>query len=262
VISLGDLAFRFPNLIEPWTTSIYSRLKDKDQRVRKNTLMVLAHLILNDMIKVKGQISEMAVCLEDADQRIADLAKLFFHELAQKGNAIYNILPGSSYDTVVNVVDLISSLSANPDISEASFKSIMKYQFSFIDKERQAESLVEKLCHRFIATKGAIENNVTYNLESEWRNIAYCLSLLNYNEKALKKLNELHKTYHDKLYDEDIANSFTTIISKSRKFAKPEMKEVLADLESKINNPGVTRDEDGNEIKVAQPAKKAPPSKM
>ncbi len=85
VIALGDLAFRFPNLIEPWTATMYSRLRDKDTRVRKNTLMVLAHLILNDMIKVKGQISEMAVCLEDKDQRISDLARLFFHELAQKG---------------------------------------------------------------------------------------------------------------------------------------------------------------------------------
>jgi condensin complex subunit 1 len=43
--------------------------------VRKNTLMVLTHLILNDMIKVKGQISEMAVCIEDDDRNIADLAK-------------------------------------------------------------------------------------------------------------------------------------------------------------------------------------------
>ena len=46
--------------------------------------MVLTHLILNDMVKVKGQISEMATCLEDKDARIADLAKLFFLELSKK----------------------------------------------------------------------------------------------------------------------------------------------------------------------------------
>ncbi len=51
------------------------RLRDADLRVRKNTLMVLTHLILNDMIKVKGQISEMAICLEDDDSRISDLSK-------------------------------------------------------------------------------------------------------------------------------------------------------------------------------------------
>ena len=55
-------------------TALNCRLRDTDTRVRKNALMVLTHLILNDMVKVKGQISEMAVCLEDSDPRIADLA--------------------------------------------------------------------------------------------------------------------------------------------------------------------------------------------
>lgn len=60
------------------------RLRDDSSHVRKNTLMVLTHLILNDMVKVKGQISEMATCLEDKDSRISDLTKLFFLELSKK----------------------------------------------------------------------------------------------------------------------------------------------------------------------------------
>ena len=32
--------------------------------VRKNALMVLTHLILNDMMKVKGHIARMARCLQ------------------------------------------------------------------------------------------------------------------------------------------------------------------------------------------------------
>jgi condensin complex subunit 1 len=62
--------------------------------------MVLTHLILNDMIKVKGQVSEMALRLEDDDERVADLARLFFHELSHKDNAVYNILP----DVISNLV--------------------------------------------------------------------------------------------------------------------------------------------------------------
>ena len=58
--------------------------------------MVLTHLILNGMIKVKGQLGEMAKCLEDEEPRIADLAKLFFTELSTKENAIYNNLPDGS----------------------------------------------------------------------------------------------------------------------------------------------------------------------
>ena len=71
---------------------------------------MLSHLILNDMLKAKGPISEIAKCLDDKeDERIADLAKLFFHELARKAgdkNPIYNILP-----------DIISRLSKAKEVS-------------------------------------------------------------------------------------------------------------------------------------------------
>jgi len=34
---------------------------------------------------VKGYVNEMAMRLEDEDERISNLAKLFFHELSKKG---------------------------------------------------------------------------------------------------------------------------------------------------------------------------------
>ena len=52
--------------------------------VRQHTIVVLTHLILNDMIKVQGSISEMALCLEDTVPCIADRARLFFLELSKK----------------------------------------------------------------------------------------------------------------------------------------------------------------------------------
>jgi hypothetical protein len=74
--ALGDMMFRFPNMIEPYTHHMYARLRDADPKVRKNTLMVLTHLILNGMVKVKGQIGEIAVCLHDPERRIVDLTKM------------------------------------------------------------------------------------------------------------------------------------------------------------------------------------------
>lgn len=94
IVALGDLSFRFPNLIEPWTSHLYNRLRDVNIQVRKNTIVVLSHLILNDMIKVKGQVSEIAFSLVDDEEQIRNAAKLFFHELSKKGNnPIYNMLP-------------------------------------------------------------------------------------------------------------------------------------------------------------------------
>ena len=52
--------------------------------MRKTCLMVLSHLILNDMMKVKGHIARLALCLQDGEPRVAGLAQVFFHELSRK----------------------------------------------------------------------------------------------------------------------------------------------------------------------------------
>lgn len=140
VIALGDVAVSFSTIIDENSNELYRGLSDKDIVVKKNTLMVLTHLILNGMIKVKGQLGEMAKCVEDPDKRIADLAKLFFTELATKDNAIYNNLPdGETYfelvPTLLMPTAVISHLSVGAHaVSEETFRSIMKYIFGFIEK--------------------------------------------------------------------------------------------------------------------------------
>ncbi len=92
-IALGDVAVSFSTIIDENSHELYRGLSDADLVVKKNTLMVLTHLILNGMIKVKGQLGEMAKCLVDENERIKGLAELFFKELSTKENAIYNNLP-------------------------------------------------------------------------------------------------------------------------------------------------------------------------
>ena len=50
--------------------------------------MVISHLILNDMMKVKGHIARIALCLQDPDPAIASMAQLFFHELARRASKV------------------------------------------------------------------------------------------------------------------------------------------------------------------------------
>jgi condensin complex subunit 1 len=132
IVALGDIAVCFNNLIDQNISHLYHRLNDADQIVKKNALMVLTHLILNGMVKVKGQISLMAKCIEDEDVKISDLAKLFFAELSQKDNAIYNNLP-----------DIISSLSAQ-QLDDGKFRNIMRYLFNFIDKVYYIKEMFSK----------------------------------------------------------------------------------------------------------------------
>ncbi|KAA1474981.1 hypothetical protein DENSPDRAFT_908815 [Dentipellis sp. KUC8613] len=197
VIALGDVVVSFSNIVDENSNELYKGLSDGNLVVKKNTLMVLTHLILNGMVKVKGQLGEMAKCLEDDERRIADLAKLFFKELSTKDNAIYNNLP-----------DVISHLSVGEHaVDEEVFQSTMKYIFTFIEKEKQAENIVEKLCQRFRLSEDP----------RQWRDIAFCLSLLPFkSERSVKKLIEGLPFYRDKLHEETVFNRFQEILAKAR----------------------------------------------
>ncbi|GAB4851733.1 Condensin-1 complex subunit CAP-D2 [Ancistrocladus abbreviatus] len=213
-ISLGDLAVRFPNLVEPWTENMYARLRDPSTSVRKNAVLVLSHLILNDMMKVKGYINEMAIRLEDEDERISNLAKLFFNELSKKGsNPIYNLLP-----------DMLGRL-CNQNLKRESFYNIMQFLIGSIKKDKQMEGLVEKLCNRFCGITDV----------SRWESIAYCLAQLAFSEKGMKKLIELFKAYEHALCEDSVMDHFRSIISKGKKFAKPELKACIEEFEEKLN---------------------------
>jgi hypothetical protein len=85
--------------------------------------MTLTFLILAGQVKVKGQLGEMAKCLEDDDKKIADLARMFFTELATKDNAVYN-----------HFVDMFSLLSAERNLEEASLRRIVKFLIGFVEK--------------------------------------------------------------------------------------------------------------------------------
>lgn len=123
VIALGDMAVCFNHLIDENTDFLYRRLNDDDHSVKRTCLMTLTFLILAGQVKVKGQLGEMAKCLEDSDKRIADLARMFFTELASKDNAVYN-----------HFVDMFSLLSAERNLEETSLRRIIKFLIGFVEK--------------------------------------------------------------------------------------------------------------------------------
>ncbi|XP_067144493.1 condensin complex subunit 1-like isoform X2 [Centruroides vittatus] len=229
VIAFGDLAVRFPNIIEPWTTHIYNRLHDSSTDVKKKALIILSHLILHDIIKVKQQISDVALCLVDKEDCIVQLTKVFFQELSKKGNAIYNILS-----------DIISHLS-DPEVgtTQEFFQDVTKYLFQFIEKEKHVEALVEKLCYRFRTTRN----------EVQWRNLAFCLSLLTYNERSLLKLQENLGCLGEKLADDIVYEYMTSIYNGARKIPnlKGKAKTIIEELEQQIE---IMHKNDGQEAAV------------
>lgn len=84
--------------------------------MRRTCVRMLSSLIMREMIRVKGQVSELALCVIDEDEQIRRDTKEFFVQLAQKGNALYNIVP-----------DILSRL-ADPELNldEKHFQETIK----------------------------------------------------------------------------------------------------------------------------------------
>lgn len=90
-------------------------MKDEDETVRMTAVSILSKLIMEDMLRVKGTIADLALCIVDTSETIIQMTEEFFHLLSQKGNAIYNVLP-----------DIISRLSNDKDqIDQETFKKVM-----------------------------------------------------------------------------------------------------------------------------------------
>lgn len=228
MIALGDLSFRFPNLIEPWTDYIYERLQDPDVLVRRNTLMVLTHLILNDMIKVKGKVHLLVLTLKDEDDQIGHLTHTLFHELSLRvSNPIYNLFP----DMLSALSQLVhGSGSSDVRLTREEFQSMVTFVLTLIQKEKQFESLVDKLCLRFCGSNSST---------SEWTDLAYCLCALSNwstNERMMTRLLAQVKYWKHAVVEDPVYEHFQSIVAKCQKLlnAKPEARTTWEELSREL----------------------------
>ncbi|PNS20628.1 Condensin complex subunit 1 [Sphaceloma murrayae] len=167
VVALGDMAVCFNHLIDENTDYLYRRLSDPSLPVKRTCLMTLTFLILAGQVKVKGQLGEMAKCVEDEDERIKEMSRMFFGELAGKDNAIYN-----------HFVDMFSLLSADDSLDEDQFKKIIKFLSAFIEKDKHAKQLANKLAARLQRVES----------ERQWNDVAYALGLLQHKDEEISKM--------------------------------------------------------------------------
>lgn len=166
VLGLGDMAVCFNNLVDENTDFLYRRLNDENLMVQRTCLMTVTFLILAGQVKVKGQLSSMAKCLENPDQGISDMCKLFFTELATKDNAIYN-----------GFIDIFSGLTTDETLAKDALKRIVKFLILFIEKEKHQKLLAEKLLVRLTKTQN----------EMQWNDVAFVLTTIPYKNEAISQ---------------------------------------------------------------------------
>ena len=60
-----------------YSNRVFRLLQDSQLPVRYQSLMVISHLVLNDMIKLKEDIVDVSFLLNDSNQVIKDMVKVF-----------------------------------------------------------------------------------------------------------------------------------------------------------------------------------------
>ena len=89
--------------------------------------MVITHLILNDMLKIKGEIVDICMLLDDPDEKIKNQVQLFLHELHSKGQQIiYNLFP--------NAITRLSNEFSY--LEKDRFENITKSLMAYIQKDK------------------------------------------------------------------------------------------------------------------------------
>ncbi len=81
IIGIGDLFCRFPNLLNLQIRNLFDCLNSESKFLKRTTITVLSHLILNDYMKIKTEIVFFVMLLDDDDKSIVQITKVFFYEL-------------------------------------------------------------------------------------------------------------------------------------------------------------------------------------
>lgn len=94
--------------------------------------------------------------------------------------------------------------------------SVLSFRFLFglIEKNKHMETLVDRFCAK-------------YNLvddEYKCRNITFCLTLISYNERGLKRLLDNFDLYKHQLHFKDVDSMMRQILTNANKLNKNEIK--------------------------------------
>ncbi|MCP9263102.1 Condensin complex subunit 1 [Dirofilaria immitis] len=187
MIAIGDLCFRFPNVIEKYSEHLYHGINDKDDYVRQTSIIVLSYLMLNDMVKVRGTVADLAQCVND-----------------ENGNVLYNLMP-----------DMISRLASRESVTVDDFIKTMKLLLAFIKKDKQADSLLEKLIQRM---QGVINKDGLFDTRLA-ECLSHCISCLPLSEKSFRFMAESLPTYSNLLALECVFMNLQSAVLHFKKYS-------------------------------------------
>ncbi|BFG01499.1 condensin complex subunit 1-like [Drosophila madeirensis] len=211
------LTMRFPNIIEMWSWHLYWQVRSTNAELRLTAAKIMSHLLINDFIPVKEQISGLAQCIMNSQKEIQETAKQFFQIFANKNlNLFYKLLPG--------IILQLGDSSLRETKMPYNRIKVISFLMGLIPKDGNIEKLLNKLIRRL---GKSIDKR-------QCRDIALSLSQIKYNVPLLTNLMDKLHRYHVNLQQEDIHQQLSQIIKNCQKRATPEMNATIAEFKKRL----------------------------
>ncbi|CAB3402414.1 unnamed protein product [Caenorhabditis bovis] len=205
----SDFAFAQPNLFELYAPNLYKMTRDADAATRESAILVLSHLMSNDMIQTRGALSEPARCLCDDVTAVQSIAASFFTDLNRRGDVLINLIPEFA----------LRLACTGERLPFPQYKTIFSLLTSMVrDKSRSCmDSLTERICSKFAAldaTLGGYPDSPMY--------LSHALSLFTLSDSGFYKLRDNMRHWSKFLNHSLVAKDIQGMITNLAKTTKSE----------------------------------------
>ena len=167
IVIFGDLVQRFPNVFEDYIDLLFDYLRDTAAEIRIKAMLIITHLVVNEMIKLREQAADILLLLVDENPTICNLVKLFLVKMKERHpQALQNAIP-----------EALSKLSDSGRLRNEDFERIANRVLDQSSALREQQHLIERLCQKMFP-KDALPR----------RRLCYCLARCAKSEGAVRRL--------------------------------------------------------------------------
>lgn len=226
-----DFAFAQPTLFELYAPSLFRMSQDKSALARESTILVLSHLMANDMIQTRGVLSEPARCISDSSRAVREAAQSFFRELNSRSDTIVQLLPEFLYR--------LSSTSER--LPMKSYKTVFEFLITLMKEKGKTngDTLIDRVCMKF--------SNIDMNDTEAPKYLLIALAKFAQYDGGLHRLQDNWRHWSKFLCHPQVAKEYRQMIehmqsiSKSDDF-KSQCSELIINI-NKIQDEGLRRED-------------------
>uniref|UniRef100_A0A8R1E422 Condensin complex subunit 1 n=1 Tax=Caenorhabditis japonica TaxID=281687 RepID=A0A8R1E422_CAEJA len=231
IASCCDFAFAQPTLFELYAPSLFRMSQDESAAARESAILVLSHLMSNDMIQTRGVLSEPARCICDPVRAVKEVAQSFFKELNQRSDTIIQLLP-----------EFLYRLSCTGErMPFKSYKTVFEFLIQLLKEKPKSntETMIDRVCIKF--------SGIDMNDTEAPKYLLVALSKFAQNDGGIHKLQDNWRHWSKFLCHPQVAREYRQMIEHLESSSKNEeykhhCSELLASID-KIQEEGLSKDD-------------------